>query len=85
MLRLGAMVVRAHQRRLVVDLYARMARMRGLSVLPNAPFNRSTLYRRTQVGVNPLAGICLPARVFERYDFLCFDNTQLKVFVERSR
>jgi hypothetical protein len=57
----------------------------GLLVLPNAPFNRLNPYRRAQVGVNPFAGICLSAREFKRYDFLCFDNTQLKVLVEWRR
>jgi hypothetical protein len=59
--------------------------MRGLLVLPNAPFDRLNCYRRTQVGVDPLAGICLSARKFKRQDFVCFDDTQFKVLVERRR
>ena len=45
--------------------YLRMMRLRRVTVLPNAPFNRLNLYPCTEVYVDPVTGIRIQAREFK--------------------
>jgi hypothetical protein len=66
-----------------IDLWA--LRLRRMSVLPGAPFQRLNIDRRAEVAIDPVAGIGLLAREFKSRDRSAFADTKLNAAIARRR
>jgi hypothetical protein len=66
-----------------IDLWA--LRLRRMTVLPGAPFQRLNIDRGAEVAIDPVAGIGPLAREFKSRDRCSFGDTKLNVPIARRR
>src|SRR5580704_11905563 len=82
---LGDPMVATRERRPAsgIDLWA--LRLRRMSVLPGAPFQRLNIDRGAEVAIDPVAGIVLLARKFKSRDRSAVADTKLNAAIARRR
>jgi len=66
-----------------IDLWA--LRLRRMTVLPGAPFQRLNIDRGAEVAIDPVAGIVLLARKFKSRDRSAVADTKLNAAIARRR